>query len=66
MCEFKNTLTLQDECIVSCTVNYLIIMTFLMLILIQSLKGKVFYGQEPPSEESTIPQNVGSTINYLQ
>ena len=29
-------------------------------------KGKVVYGQEPPSGESTIPQNVGSIINYLQ
>ena len=28
-------------------------------------KGKVFYGQEPPSGKSTL-QNVGSIINYLQ
>ena len=28
-------------------------------------KGKVFYGQEPPSGD-LLPQNVGSIINYLQ
>ena len=29
-------------------------------------KCKVFYGKEPPSGESILPQNVGSVINYLQ
>ena len=31
-----------------------------------AVKGKVFYGQEPPSGESTTTECVGSIINYLQ
>ena len=32
---------------------------------IEKYKGKVVYGQEPPSEESTTTE-CGSIINYLQ
>ena len=29
-------------------------------------RGKIFYGQEPQSGESILPQNVWSIIKYLQ
>ena len=37
-----------------------------LAVLLYKVKGKVFYGQEPPSGECILPQKVGSIINYLQ
>ena len=47
----------------SSKMNQITHVTYIIIIII--IKGKVFYGQEPPNE-NLLPQNVRSIINYLQ